>query len=262
MAMVRPAPSSKVFFTSATELRMPVDASRTISTFTPAGSNPCMSSTALRTPSSTPMVFSPCALTMSIESARSPLMSAALSSSCWPSAISATCPSVTALPPRRATIRLRKSAGVPMRARICTIFSWPGVTTDPAGSSWFSLCRARITWSAPTFCASSASRSRKTLISRFTPPTSVACPTPPTFSRRFLITWSASVVSSRSGRFAEVTATDTTGLSSGLKREIFGSLISARNVGRSTAIFSRTSLAAALASMARSNCTTTTDRPS
>jgi hypothetical protein len=99
-----------------------------------------------------------------------------------------------------------------------------------------------------------------------TPPTSVAWPTPETFSRRFLITWSARVVSSRSGLAVEedeaVTATDAIGKSSGLKRLIFGSLISSRSVGRTKATFSRTSCAASFGSTVRSNSMMTTERPS
>ncbi len=164
MAMVSTPPSSSVFFTSLTELRMPVEASRTMSIFTSAGRKPCRSFTTRRTPSTTAMVFSPCALMMSMDSARWPFTSAVFSSSCWPSSISAIAPSVTAvvLPPapRRATIMLRKSCGPVRRARSCTIFSWLGVTMEPAGTSWFSEPSTRTTWSAPIFCASIASRFR------------------------------------------------------------------------------------------------------
>ena len=100
------------------------------------------------------------------------------------------------------------------------------------------------------------------MISRFTPPTRVACPTPDTFSSRFFTTWSARVVSSRSERDVVVTATEAIGKSSGLKRLTFGSLISSRKVGRMMAIFSRTSCAASFGSMVRSNSTITTERPS
>jgi hypothetical protein len=74
------------------------------------------------------------------------------------------------------------------------------------------------------------------------------------------------VVSSRSERPPEsdelVTATEAIGKSSGLKRLIFGSLISSRSVGRTSATFSRTSCAASFGSTVRSNSMITTERPS
>ena len=144
----------------------------------------------------------------------------------------------------------------------CTTRSWPPPLTVPAGTSWFSARRAAITWSAPTCWASRSARRRCTRISRLTPPTRVAWPTPRTFSRRFLTTWSASVVRLRRSRVSDITATETMGKSSGLKRVTVGSFTSSRRLERMAAIFSRTSWAATLASTDRSNSTTTSDWPS
>ncbi len=79
---------------------------------------------------------------------------------------------------------------------------------------------------------------------------------------RRLTTWSASVVSSRASRLADSTASDTTGWSSGLKRETIGSLTSRLKAALTSATFSRTSCAASTGSVTRSNSMITTDRPS
>jgi len=101
------------------------------------------------------------------------------------------------------------------------------------------------------------------LISRRVPPTSVTEPTPRTFSRRFLSTWSAQLVSSTglSGlpRLASgSTASDQIARLAGSKRSTRGSFTSSRSSGRMLATFSRTSSAALRPSMCNWNSITTT----
>ena len=143
--MVSAAPSISVMRTSLTELRMLNEASRTISSLTSGGSSRASFATMSRTPSATSMVLAPCDLTISTDRPRLPLIRATLSSSAWASATSATSPSITGLPPRRATIRRRKSSVVPARPRICTTCSRPPPDTLPTGTSWFSLRKAANT---------------------------------------------------------------------------------------------------------------------
>ena len=106
------------------------------------------------------------------------------------------------------------------------------------------------------------------MISRLVPPTSVTEPTPRTFSSRFFSTWSAQLVSSTglSGRAPRLasgsTASDQTGRLAGSKRSTRGSFTSSRSVGRTAAIFSRTSSAALRPSMYSWNSMMTTDWPS
>ena len=93
ISTVRTAPSTMLRWTLATELRIAVDASRTTDTSTSAGTTPedCISASRPRTPSTTAMVFSSCALTMSIAIARRPSTSATSSRSSSPSTTVATC---------------------------------------------------------------------------------------------------------------------------------------------------------------------------
>src|SRR3954453_451281 len=106
------------------------------------------------------------------------------------------------------------------------------------------------------------------LISRLVPPTSETEPTPRTFSRRFLSTWSAQLVSSTGSmarappRVSGSTASDQIGRLAGSKRSTRGSLTSARKVGRTDATFSRTSSAALRPSTCSWNSMTTSDWPS
>ncbi len=102
------------------------------------------------------------------------------------------------------------------------------------------------------------------MISRLTPPTSATDPTPRMFSRRFLTTWSAKVVSACTLTLAsgEVTASEKIGTLAGSKRETRESFTSSRSVGLIRASFSRTSSAARRPSMSRLNCTMTTELPS
>ncbi|MCC2675302.1 MAG: hypothetical protein K0R58_2249 [Ramlibacter sp.] len=106
------------------------------------------------------------------------------------------------------------------------------------------------------------------LISRLVPPTRATEPTPRTFSSRFFSTWSAQFVSSTAviGRapFASFgsTASDQIGRLAGSKRSTRGSFTSVRKVGRTAAIFSRTSSAALRPSMCSWNSMMTTDWPS
>jgi hypothetical protein len=78
----------------------------------------------------------------------------------------------------------------------------------------------------------------------------LTAPTPRTFSKRFLSTWSAQLVSATaSGALASPaawgsTATDQIGELAGSKRSTRGSLTSSRRLGRTEATFSRTSSAA------------------
>ncbi len=216
MTTVSSAPSTMLRWTLATELRIAVDASRTTDTVTSGGNSPASPATVRRTLSTTAIVFSPCARTTSSATARLPSTSALVSGSSSPSITSATCDRKTGWPPRRATMIRPKSATLAIFARICTTCSRSRETSVPAGSSWFSLASACITWSTPTFSASRSAGRSAICTSRRTPPTSVTRPTPRTFSRRRLTTWSASVVSSRASRLGERIASEITGTSSGL----------------------------------------------
>ncbi len=123
---------------------------------------------------------------------------------------------------------------------------------------------AVTTWSAVMPKASSACGFRYRLISRLLPPTSVTEPTPRTFSRRFLRTWSAQLVSSTGlGALPRLssgsTATDQIGRLAGSKRSTRGSLTSSRNSGRMVATFSRTSSAALRPSRCSWNSMITSD---
>jgi hypothetical protein len=108
------------------------------------------------------------------------------------------------------------------------------------------------------------------LISRLVPPTRLTEPTPRTFSRRFLSTWSAQFVISTAdiGRVpvavfvSGTTATDQTDRAAGSKRSTRGSLTSVRSSGLIAATFSRTSSAALRPSICRPNSRITTDWPS
>ena len=100
------------------------------------------------------------------------------------------------------------------------------------------------------------------LIWRFTPPAMVARPTSRTVWMRLMMIWSAMVVSSRTPRTSERTATDTIGWSSGLKRWISGSLTSGRKAARTVCTFSRTSCMATADGIDSSNSAMTIDWPS
>ena len=94
ISTVRSAPSTILRWTLETELRMEVEASRTTTSFTSGGSCALLSASAVfLTPSTTAMVFSPCAFTTSIDTARAPLTSELVSRSCSLSTISAICAS-------------------------------------------------------------------------------------------------------------------------------------------------------------------------
>ena len=76
------------------------------------------------------------------------------------------------------------------------------------------------------------------------------------------MTWSASVVRSRTERMSERTAIEMIGWSSGLKRWISGSLTSGRKAARTCWTFSRTSCRATADGTESSNSAMTIDWPS
>jgi hypothetical protein len=147
ISTVSAAPSISVRCTLATDTRMARELSRLISVRTPGGSSACASSSALRSPSTTAMVFSPWLFCTDSSTVRWPLNSARLSISCGPSTTSATCHSLTGTPFLRATTMSRKSSGRLSRASICTTRSCSRERMAPRGSSWFSLRTAATTWS-------------------------------------------------------------------------------------------------------------------
>ena len=132
------------------------------------------------------------------------------------------------------------------------------------GSSWFSLRTALMTASTLTPSASIAAGLRYRLICRDTPPTTLTEPTPRTFSSRFCSTCCAQVVSSCGDLrpSGDSTATLKIGVLAGSKRDTRGSLTSSRRVGRTSAIFSRTSSAALRPSTLRLNSMITIELPS
>ena len=144
MRMVSAAPSSSVRLTLFTESRMPLEVSRTISSFTSGGSTRASEAITSRTPSTTSMVLASWALTTSSATARLPSTMAMLSSSSWPSTTVATWERSTGWPPRRATMIERNCSGRTMRPCTCTICSRSRVIRVPAGNSWFSFLIAWI----------------------------------------------------------------------------------------------------------------------
>ncbi|MNN32938.1 hypothetical protein D3C81_1466750 [compost metagenome] len=96
----------------------------------------------------------------------------------------------------------RKASGVGTRPLICTTVSVDEDRSSPAGSSWFSLRIAFITWSTPMPSASSCAGRMRISTSRLVPPTRLIAPTPRTVSSRLRTIWSAMVVSSRWLRLA------------------------------------------------------------
>ena len=108
------------------------------SIFTPgckASSVGCKSAMVFLSPSATVIVFSPCAFKISKAKVGWPLNRARLSCSCWLSTIRATCPKLTAYPPRFATTIFAKSSGRLIRPLTCTTCSFDKARTAPVGSS-------------------------------------------------------------------------------------------------------------------------------
>jgi hypothetical protein len=115
----------------------------------------------------------------------------------------------------------------------------------PAGTSWLAPCTARITSSTPTPCDIICAGLRLMSTWRATPPEVCTWPTPETFWKRLTMICSVIVVSSRSVRESEVTASCTTGWAlSKSPLRISGSLASRGKSGRMSAILSRTSCTA------------------
>src|SRR5258706_15954764 len=158
---------------------------------------------------------------------------------------------------------LPKPAGSLIFPSMRTSCSVGPCTILPAGTSMLAAWIARITSSTPTLCDCICAGRRLMSTWRATPPEVRTWPTPGTFWKRFTITWSVSVVSSRSVRVGEVTASDTTGCAlSKSPRGMSGSFTSRGRPGRISAIWSRTSWTPRDMSVSSRNSMSVSPRPS
>ena len=134
-------------------------------------------------------------------------------------------------------------------------------STVPPGTSTFCDARVRCTSTAVSPNDWSRAGSSTRLICRARPPSTVTPPTPLRDSMRRRSTRSAYSVSSRDERGAE-SAASITGAASGSERSTRGCWTSRGSSVSARLTRSRTSWAATEVSLSRSNCATTTDRPS
>ncbi len=197
MSTVSRPPSSSVFWTSSTELRIHVELSEIILVCTPAGSVRFSSTMALCTSSAIwhgvaardlAHLDGDGALAVH-EGDVALLLLRVLDAGDvlrW-----------MGVPPRVVTTTLAKSFGFWMRPLMRTRSSRAPFSTRPAGTSAFSRCRAAITMSGEMPRAFMRSGRSRTWISRRRPPTTDTLPTPGMFSMRRLMVSSARRVRSR-----------------------------------------------------------------
>jgi len=256
---VRIPPSTRVSWTSRTESRIMIEASRTISMRVPGGSSPWSFPISFPTVSTTSTVLAPDCFWMSTATAGTPFTRASDRCSSIPSRTFATSPRVTGLPLRWAiTIGLNWStaSGFPETRRGN---SNPFRLRRPRGVLTFSAASPAITSSTPIPRASSRTGSMSTFTSRRDSPTSSTFPTPAMFSKRRRIFLSTSVVSSLGDRVSERTASETTGIAEKSSFWMIGSSIPLGRSPRMALTLARASWEASLIRTSSRNSTMTVD---
>ena len=243
MKIVRIPPRIKVVWTSSTESRIMIEASRTISILVPGGSSGCRRAISFFTSSTTETVFAPDCFWMSSATAGTPFTSARDRGSSIPSTTPATSPSSTGRPflcPITIDGNRDTSTGFPETRNGN---SDPSLVNRPRGVLTFSDRIPAITSSTPIPSASRRAWSMSTLTSRLEEPTRSTFPTPGMFSKRRLTFFSTRVVRSLAGRVSDRTARDTIGAAAKSSFWMIGSSIPSGSSPRMAAILARASWA-------------------
>ena len=259
MKIVRIPPRIRVVWTSSTESRIMIDASRTTSIRVPAGSSGCRRAISLFTSSTTETVFAPDCFWMSRATAGTPFTRARDRGSSIPSTTSATSPSRTGRPflcPITIAGNPDTSAGFPETRNGN---SEPFPVSRPRGVLTFSDRIPAITSSTPIPSASRRAWSMSTLTSRLEEPTRSTFPTPGRFSNRRLTFFSTRVVRSLGGRASDRTARDTIGAAAKSSFWMIGSSIPSGSSPRMAAILARASWAPSLSLTSSWNWTMTVE---